>query len=176
MRNDALVKGTPRPMSSELLSGTTLDAWQRLLRAHGVIARVLDAEMQAAHGITLSDYDVLVNLRDADDCLKMSELSRRALLTRSGMTRLVQGLERHGYVSRSACNNDARVSYAGITAAGRQLLTSARVTHHQGIRRVFADHLSEAEIAAFANTLAKIPGVVDMSSCPSADDDPLCGE
>lgn len=164
-------------MSTELLSGTTLDAWQRMLRAHGVIARVLDAELQAAHGMTLSDYDVLVNLRDADDAsLRMSELSRRALLTRSGMTRLIQGLERSGFVKRSACESDARVSYAAITDSGRELLAEARATHHAGIRRVFADHLTDEEIAAFADTLAKIPGVVDMSTCPSADDDTLCSE
>ncbi|MBC7459965.1 MAG: MarR family transcriptional regulator [Thermoleophilia bacterium] len=164
-------------MSSELLSGTTLDAWQRMLRAHLVIARVLDAELQAEHGMTLSDYDVLVNLRDADDAsLKMSELSRRALLTRSGMTRLIQGLERAGLVNRAACESDARVSYAEITDSGRKLLAEARVTHHAGIRRVFADHLTDDEIAAFADTLAKIPGVVDMSTCPSAEDDPLCNE
>ena len=50
-------------MANELLSGTTLDAWQRLLRAHGIIVRVLDAELRSAHELTLSDYDVLVNLR-----------------------------------------------------------------------------------------------------------------
>jgi DNA-binding MarR family transcriptional regulator len=161
----------------QLLCGTTLDAWQRLLRAHGVIARTLDAELQAAHAITLSDYDVLVNLRDADGrSLKMSELSRRVLLTRSGMTRLIQGLEGCGFIQRAPCSSDARVSYATISDAGLKLLSAARFTHHAGIRRVFSDHLSEAEIEAFADTLAKIPGVVDQSSCPSAEDDALCSE
>lgn len=166
------MKGPTAKMSSELLSGATLDAWQRLLRAHGVIARVLDAEMQSSHGITLSDYDVLVNLRDADeDCLKMSELSRRALLTRSGMTRLIQGLERCGLVQRAACPSDARVSYAAITDAGRILLEQARVTHHAGIRRVFADHLTDAEIETFGTLLAKIPGVTDAVAAGGG-----CGE
>lgn len=164
-------------MASELLSGTTLDAWQRLLRAHGIIVRVLDAELRSAHDLTLSDYDVLVNLRDADeDSLKMSELSRRALLTRSGMTRLIQGLERNRLIERRPCASDARVTYVAITEQGLAKLAEARDTHHAGIRRVFSDHLTEAEIEAFAGTLAKLPGVVDTSSCPSADEDPLCSE
>lgn len=144
----------------ELLTGPALDAWQRLLRTHCMIARVLDAELQAAHGMTITDYDALVNLRDAEEsALSMGELSRRTLLTRSGMTRLVQGLERCGLVERRACDKDARVSYAALTEQGRQRLAAARATHHAGIQRVFADHFSDAELETLSSLLGRIPGV-----------------
>lgn len=146
--------------TGQFVTGPALDAWQRLLRAHCVIAKQLDAELQAAHGMTLSDYDALVNLRDCEDeSLKMSELSKRTMLTRSGMTRLVQGLERDGLVERRACAGDARVSYAVLTQRGRDHLDTARRTHHAGIRRVFADHFSDEEATLLASLLDRIPGV-----------------
>ncbi|MCW2925078.1 MAG: transcriptional regulator, MarR family [Thermoleophilia bacterium] len=147
--------------TEQLLGGAVLEAWQRLLRANCVFLRELDAEMRARHGMTVSDYDVLVQLRDAaDGSLKMSELSRRTLLTRSGMTRLVQGLEQDGYVERRACDSDARVSYAVLTEAGHEHLAAARATHHAGIRRVFADHFTEDEAQQLTELLGRIPGVV----------------
>jgi DNA-binding MarR family transcriptional regulator len=149
-------------MTPELLSGTVLDAWQRLLRSHALIIRLLDAELHAAHGMTLSDYDVLVNLRDASeseqDCIKMSDLSQKTLLTRSGMTRLVQGLEREGLVERAACASDARVSYTRITPLGLERLAAARETHHAGIERLFASHFTCEEISTLNELLGKIPG------------------
>lgn len=149
----------PTRQDSTLVEGALMVAWQRLLRAHCVLSRSLDAELQASHGITISDYDVLVQLRDAPDhCLRMSDLSRRTLLTRSGMTRLVQGLERDGLVERRSCATDARVSYAVLTQTGMEQVAAARQTHHGGIRRMFADHFSEAEGEQFAELLGRIPG------------------
>jgi DNA-binding MarR family transcriptional regulator len=148
-----------------------MDAWQRLLRANCVIARVLDHELQTAHGMTISDYDVLVQLRDAEGhCLKMSELSRRTMLTRSGMTRLVQGLERDGFIKRRSCDADARVSYAVLTSDGAERLNAARCTHHAGIRRVFADHFDDRQAAELAALLSQIPGVAgDGDVCCSGE-------
>ncbi|MCW2927151.1 MAG: transcriptional regulator, MarR family [Thermoleophilia bacterium] len=156
----------------DTVTGAQMEAWQRLLRAHCVLARDLDNELRSTHGMTISDYDVLVQLRDAeDDCLKMSDLSRRTMLTRSGMTRLVQGLERDGLVERRACDADARVSYAVLTPAGQTRLAEARATHHSGIRRVFADHFSDAEAAQLSSLLAQIPGVdADGPVCCGGDD------
>jgi len=154
-----------RQEQTEFVTGPQLTAWQRLLRANCVVSRVLDGELQAAHGLTISDYDVLVQLRDAEgNCLTMSDLSRRTTLTRSGMTRLVQGLERDGLVQRRSCRTDARVSYAVITDNGLAVLEDARRTHHAGIRRVFADHFSTEEGEQLAELLARIPGVTDAPS------------
>ena len=149
----------------EWVVGNTLEAWQRLLRANCVVMRELDSELQHEHGMTISDYDVLVSLRSAEGhSLRMSDLSRRTLLTRSGMTRLVQGLERDGLVERRSCAEDARVSYAVLTAVGTERIEAARRTHHAGIRRLFADHFSDEEAAHLAELLGRIPGVADGSS------------
>jgi DNA-binding MarR family transcriptional regulator len=154
----------------QLVTGPPLDAWQRLLRAHIVIARCLDAELRTETGMTLSDYDVLVHLRDSEcGALTMSGLASRTLLTRSGMTRLVQGLERTGLVERRSCDSDARVSYAVITQLGRDTLRQARILHHEGIRRMFADHFSDEEAAALSDLLARIPGVTDEAGCGGCD-------
>lgn len=157
-----------------------MEAWQRLLRANCVFMRSLDSELRATHGMTISDYDVLIQLRDAErGGLKMSELSRRTMLTRSGMTRLVQGLERDGLVERRACGSDARVSYAALTELGHERLAAARCTHHAGIRRVFADHFTAADAEQLSALLGQIPGVADgegacpgPSACSGEGDDP----
>jgi DNA-binding MarR family transcriptional regulator len=157
------------------VTGTALDAWQRLLRANCVLMRTLDHELQAGHGMTISDYDVLVSLHHAEDhSLRMSDLSRRTLLTRSGMTRLVQGLERDGLVERRPCETDARVSFAVLTPDGVERLAAARRTHHAGIRRMFADHFSDEDAATLSELLGRIPGVADgseTSCCGGGDDD-----
>lgn len=155
-------RANPMQTDEQMVTGALLEAWQRLLRAHCVMLRALDAELQAEHHMTISDYDVLVSLRSADDGhLRMSDLSRRTMLTRSGMTRLVQGLERDGLVERTSCPSDARVSWVQLSAAGRERLDAARCTHHAGIRRMFADHFSEDEAAQLSELLGRIPGVSD---------------
>jgi DNA-binding MarR family transcriptional regulator len=157
------------PTSGELVGGVMIEAWQRLLRANCVMSRALDAELQDAHSMTISDYDVLVQLRDAEDhSLTMSELSRRTLLTRSGMTRLVQGLERDGLVERRSCATDARVSYAVLTEVGQAQIAAARRTHHAGIRRLFADHFTPEEAEELSRLLGQIPCVGDGEPCDEA--------
>lgn len=160
--------------SEQMVRGAQLDAWQRLLRAHCIMLRTLDAELQSEHQMTISDYDVLVSLREAPDGqLRMSDLSRSTLLTRSGMTRLIQGLERDGLVERASCPSDARVSWVQLSSEGRARLSAARSTHHAGIRRLFADHVDETEAATLAELLGRIPGVADGSatSCCSGNGD-----
>ena len=145
-----------------LVAGTLLDAWRALLRSHCVLARTLDQELRDSHGITLSDYDVLVQLRDAPGGrLRMSDLSQRTLLTRSGMTRLVDGLVKDGFVVREHCTVDARVAYAKLTETGQGRLDNVRESHHDGIHRMFANHFSEEEAAVLASLLERIPGVAD---------------
>src|SRR6266511_3428068 len=98
------------------LEGTELDAWRRFLRAHSAITRQLDADLIASHDLTLNDYEVLLHLSQAEHRrLRMSELADRVLLTRSGVTRLVDGLVRSGWVERVSCPSDARGSFAAVT-------------------------------------------------------------
>ena len=93
-------------MSSQVseLRGIALEAWINFLRAHAAVTRQFNAELQATHGLTLSDFDVMAQLARAPEyALKRVELSERVLLTPSGITRLLNGLERAGYVDKREC-------------------------------------------------------------------------
>src|SRR5947199_4103123 len=108
------------------LEGAALEAWRSYLQSHASILRELDAELAAEHAMTTRDYEVLLYLAQAPDRrLPMSALSERTMLTRSGITRLVDGLVDCGLIERVSCQNDARVSYAKLTDSGYEKLRSA---------------------------------------------------
>lgn len=137
----------PEVSTSAELTPSELAAWRGFLRVHAELVRRLDAELEAAYGLPLNCYEVLITLRDADDQrLRMAELANRAVLSRSGMTRLVDRLERDGLLKRIPCAEDARGCFACLTADGAQLLATARPTHIDGVRRVFVDRLEAAEL------------------------------
>src|SRR5437762_5026624 len=116
--------------TSERLEGAALDAWRSYIQSHASILRVLDAELAAEHGMTTRDYEVLLYLAQAPDRkLPMSALAERTMLTRSGITRLVDGLVQCGVIERVACPSDARVSYAHLTNAGYEKLRGAGCAH-----------------------------------------------
>jgi DNA-binding MarR family transcriptional regulator len=124
------------------LTSAELAVWRGFLRVHTALAKQLDAELEAAHGLPLSSYDVLINLQAAPDRrLRMADLAERALLSRSGMTRLVDRLERQGLLARDTCASDARGCFAVLTDAGEALLAKARPTHLEGVREKFLAHL-----------------------------------
>jgi DNA-binding MarR family transcriptional regulator len=128
------------------LSPDEQDTWAGFLRTHAQLIRELDEELRREHDLPLSSYDVLVQLSDApEEGLRMSELAEAVLLSRSGLTRLVDRLEREGLLERHRCPEDARGSYAKLTAAGRERLEEARPTHLGGVRRLFLDRLDPAE-------------------------------
>jgi DNA-binding MarR family transcriptional regulator len=148
------------------LEGVSLDAWRGFLLSHAAITRELDADLVARHGLTSRDYEALLFLAaEQDRSLPMSELANRTMLTRSGVTRLVDGLTRVGLVERVACPNDARVSYAQLTDAGYQRLREAGRTHAEGIRQAFLRHFSEDEVAQLAELLGRLPGAGDGPAC-----------
>ena len=111
------------------LEGAALEAWRSYLQSHASIVRVLDAELVAEHGMTTRDYEVLLYLAQAGRRLPMSALAESTMLTRSGITRLVDGLVRPGWIERVACPNDARVSYARLTDGGYEKLREAGCSH-----------------------------------------------
>src|SRR6201996_7685170 len=120
------------------LDGAALEAWRGYLQSHASIVRALDAELAAEHDMTTRDYEVLLYLAQAEgQHLPMSALAESTMLTRSGITRLVDGLVQAGLIQRVACPNDARVSYAQLTAAGHEELRSAGCTHVASIHRLF---------------------------------------
>jgi DNA-binding MarR family transcriptional regulator len=129
-----------------LLSTRELRAWRGLLRVHAALAKALDADLEREHGLPLSSYEVLVVLHDAEERrMRMCDLASSVLLSRSGLTRLVDRLERDGLVVRVACPGDARGAFAKLTPAGREKLAAARGTHLRGVRRMFLDLLAEEE-------------------------------
>jgi DNA-binding MarR family transcriptional regulator len=89
--------------------------------------------------------------------LRPVELARAVLLTRSGITRLVQGLERAGYVERVACLEDARGFLVGLTPAGLGLIRSARETHLEGVAELFGDRYSDEELETLSGLLERLP-------------------
>ena len=137
-------------------------AWTRLLRAYASTTRLLNAELQAEQGLSLNDYEALYVLAHAEgQRLKRIELSRRLLLTPSGVTRLLEGLEHAGLVERVSCPTDLRVAYAQLTDAGAEKLNVASCGHVGSIRTLLEEHLSEGEIVELSETLGKLPGVAE---------------
>ena len=127
-----------------------------MLRVHAAITRELDAELVAGHGLPLSAYEVLLFLADAPDGrLRMSELADGVLLSRSGLTRLVDRLVRDGLVRRERCEDDARGLYAVITPAGRELFSLARRTHLAGVRRLFLSRFDDRELDLLGELMAR---------------------
>ena len=134
------------------------EAWVHFLRAHSALTRQMDADLIASHGLTLSDYEVLLRLSQApDQRLRRVDLAESVLLTQSGITRLLAGLERAGLVERASCATDGRVVYAQLTQAGEEKFRAAARTHLEGIRTLFADHFSESDLETLAALLGRLP-------------------
>jgi DNA-binding MarR family transcriptional regulator len=152
-------------------TATELGAWRGLLRVHASLVRALDAELDAQHGVPISSYEVLIHLADAPEGkMRMRDLADAALLSRSGLTRLVDRLERDGLIERASCPSDARGAFAVITDAGRALLARARPAHRAGVRRRFLDHFEDDELLLLAGYWERVlPGAVsdgpDTTSC-----------
>lgn len=129
------------------------------MRGHAATTRALSAELVAEHGLTINDYECLLHLSRADEGrMRRVDLAERLILTPSGVTRLLDGLERAGLVERAACASDRRVTYAVLTAAGRAKLQAASETHVADVRAFFEDRFSESELGQFAELLARLPG------------------
>ncbi len=132
-------------------------AWRSLVRAHACLVKRLDAQLEAEHGLPLTSHEVLVRLSGAPDGkMRMHDIASSVLLSRSGLTRLVDRLERDGLVHRCSCENDARGAYAVITDAGRAKLADARASHDAAVRSLFLAHYDEAELAQLGALLARL--------------------
>jgi DNA-binding MarR family transcriptional regulator len=146
------------------LTGNELGAWRGMLRVHAALVRELDTELDAAHDLPLSSYDVLIYLQSAPGKrLRMAELADSVLLSRSGVTRLVDRLEREGLIVRDTCTSDGRGCFAVLTDEGEELLSRARPTHLAGVRERFVSHFSEAELQQLGRFWERIlPGAADL--------------
>jgi DNA-binding MarR family transcriptional regulator len=156
------------PTTAERAAAAPLDdrelrAWRGMLRVHATLTKALDAELEAAHGLPLSSYEVLMHLSDAEgQRMRMSDLAAMVILSRSGLTRLVDRLEREGLIARESCPSDARGSFATLTPAGQRRLDAARATHLAGVRSMFVDHFSPEELDLLGAVWERVlPGVVN---------------
>jgi DNA-binding MarR family transcriptional regulator len=140
-----------------LLDDEELAAWRGMLRAHAALTKELDAELACEHKLPLSSYEVLLYLADAPDGrMRMAELAESVLLSRSGLTRLVDRLERDGLLKRERCESDARGLFAEITPEGRRLFDAARTTHLDGVRSRFLSRFSRDELRAMGALWLKL--------------------
>jgi DNA-binding MarR family transcriptional regulator len=155
-------------MATTTKTPTRLDSWVSFLRAHAAITRELSARLQRQHGLTLNDYEVLLHLSHAEgQRLRRVDLAESVILTASGITRLLEGLESSGFVTKETCASDARVSYAKLTEAGFSKLREAAETHLADIDDLFVGRYSGSELTTLADLLARLPltGAEASSSC-----------
>ena len=132
-------------------------AWRALIATTTGLLATLDNELQARHGLSLGDYEVLVVLSETpDERLRMSDLAATLHLSPSGMTRRIDGMVRSGLVERRQCPTDRRGSNAVLTAAGAARLREAAPTHVRGVREHFVDQLTERQLANLASALASV--------------------
>lgn len=133
-------------------------AWVSLARAYASAMRRFNGDLMSAHALTLNDYEVMLRLAEAPErMMRRVDLAKSVLLTPSGITRLLEGLEACGYVKRASCSSDARVTYALLTDEGYEKLREASSTHVEGIRSHFAGRFSPEELATLAGLLGRLP-------------------
>ncbi len=131
-------------------------AWRAFLRAHATVVRRLESELVSEHDLPLASYDVLVQLSESPrHGLRMTELAERVLLSRSGLTRLVDRLVRDGLVAREACHEDARGTFAVLTEAGLERLRDAWPTHLRGVAE-HVERLTPEEVRSLTALMAKL--------------------
>ncbi|MEI7743315.1 MAG: MarR family winged helix-turn-helix transcriptional regulator [Chloroflexota bacterium] len=156
---------SPRPALSA--SDPRIETWRSFIHAHARLMRRLDEELQAAHGLSLAEYDALLQLVNAPGRrLRMSALADRVVLSRSGITRLVDRLVASGMVERSACTTDARGAEAALTSVGLDRLRAASRTHLDGVQRYFLGVIDPADLESMQRSLDRIGGGLDGLTDP----------
>ena len=141
-------------------TSAAIEAFVRLVRAHVAVTRQLNAQLTDDHGLTLSAYEALLRLARAPESrLRRVDLASDLLLTPSGVTRLLDGLEHDGFIAREECASDRRVSYAVLTGAGRDKLRQASKSHTRQIRELLGGAYDEDELVQLVSLLDRLPGV-----------------
>jgi DNA-binding MarR family transcriptional regulator len=139
------------------ISPEELSVWRTLLRVQVQVSRRLQTDLLAEHDLALGSYEVLLHLVESPGGrLRMNDLADRVLLSRSGLTRLVDRLQREGLVERASCEDDARGLFAVLTEAGRERVMAASPTHQQGVRQHVLSRLAPEEIQSLAAILDKL--------------------
>jgi DNA-binding MarR family transcriptional regulator len=151
-----------------------LAVWASFLRAHAAVTAKLERELLAERGLSLAWYDVLLQLRRAGGEVRMQQLARSVLLSKSGLTRLVDRMEAAGLVARRSCPTDRRGTFVRLTQAGRDAFRAAAPIHLRGIEEHFTSRLDEADRRALRTALDKLAGDAgDGPECASPEPAPV---
>jgi DNA-binding MarR family transcriptional regulator len=158
-------------MSTQVLSEQTSGkvAFVALLRAHAALTRRLNARLTVEHGLTINDFEVLMRLASAPDRrMRRVDLAQEVVLTASGVTRLLDGLEGSGFVERDSCPGDRRVVYAVLTDAGLDKLSAAATSHFSQVNEMLGARFDEAELDQLAVLLARLGALEGELQCETA--------
>src|SRR6476646_3164895 len=129
------------------------------MRAHAALTRELSARLLTDHGLSITDYQCLLALAHAEDrAMRRVDLAEQLMLTPAVVTRLLDGLERDGWVTKGSCSTDLRVTYAVLTEEGRDHLESAGRSHVAQVRELIEDQFSAEELDTLVELLGRLPG------------------
>jgi DNA-binding MarR family transcriptional regulator len=161
----------PVPADTDALDERELRAWRGLLRVHASLSKALDAQLDREHGLPLTSYEVLLYLAEAEgEKMRMCDLASSVILSRSGLTRLVDRLERDGLLVRESCASDARGAFAKLTPAGHEKLAAARATHLSNVRTLFLAHLGAEELEVLGAVWDRVlPGAAGAAAVDDCD-------
>jgi len=152
----------PTPRGHVSARDPRIATWRRFLTAHARLERMLDEELRAEHDLSLAEYDALLQLAEAPGRrMRMHRLADEVLLSRSGVTRLIDRLVRDGSVERDSCVTDARGAEAVLTQAGLDRLRNASATHLRGISDHFVDAIAPDDFAAVDRAMREVLATVE---------------
>jgi DNA-binding MarR family transcriptional regulator len=144
-------------------------AWMALLDAHSRLTGRLEAELEHGHGLSLAEYEVLYRLSAAPGHrVRLNELTSHARMTKSGITRLVERLQRDGLLCTERCPSDRRGAYAVLTPEGQAVFRRAAALHLRGVQEHFGRHLDDSEAASLRATLERVRDAHDAAACAPA--------
>jgi DNA-binding MarR family transcriptional regulator len=162
---------TPTSQTAVDLGPAELAAWRGMLRVQAALLHDMDADLTAAHGLALRSYEVLLHLEDTPKHrLRMSDLSHTVLLSPSGVSRLIDRLERDDLVRRERCSEDGRGYWAVLTKHGEELFRQARITHLAGVRRLFLQHFTGDDLTRLGDYWERVVPGAAQSVAPAARD------
>lgn len=144
-------------MVKETIDSTRLAAWRNFITAHANLIDLIDHELTAKSNLPLNWYDVLIELVEAPkNRLRLHELAKKVVLSRSGLTRLVDKLEKEGLLIREAALNDRRGSFAVLTEKGRDSIRKSWPIYSKCIAEHFASYMNDGEAQVIQNVFARI--------------------
>jgi len=143
-----------------------VEAWVGLIRGQAAALRVINAQLVSDHGLTMNDFECMLLLSRAEERrMRRVDLADELILTASGVTRLLDGLEKEGWVDRAACASDRRVTYAVLTDEGYAKLREASKTHVADLRTFFETRYSAEELESLASLLGRLPQDAETPDC-----------